>query len=43
MTYNPKQFYIQKRLEQKLKQDYIRKIKIITGVIIICLIILIMP
>lgn len=43
MTYNPKEFYIQKRLEQKRKQDYIRNIKIITGVIIICLIVLTTP
>lgn len=42
MTYNPKEFYIEKRLEQKRK-DNIRKIKIIIGVILICLIILIMP
>lgn len=41
MTYNPKEFYIQKRLEEKRK-DNIRKIKIIIGVIIICLIISIM-
>jgi len=42
MTYNSKEFYIQKRLEEKRRKEYIRNIKIITGVIIICLIVLTM-
>ena len=42
MTYNSKEFYIQKRLEEKRRKEYMRNIKIITGVIIICLIVLTM-